>query len=62
MINNNEELAQVHKRLTDVVPLGRIAEPDEVADVALYLCSPMASYVTGSAVMVDGGYTSSASL
>ncbi|KAJ5766761.1 uncharacterized protein N7511_004377 [Penicillium nucicola] len=62
MINDNKELAQVHKRLTEVVPLGRIAEPEEIADVALYLCSSMASYVTGSAWMADGGFTSSTKL
>ncbi|KAI9926207.1 hypothetical protein ASPWEDRAFT_160368 [Aspergillus wentii DTO 134E9] len=62
MINGNEELAQVHKSLTKVVPLGRIAEPEEIADVALYLCSSMASYVTGSAWMADGGFTSSTKL
>lgn len=59
MINGNEELAQVRNRIAGVVPLGRIAEPEEVADAALYLCSPMASYVTGSAWMVDGGFTAS---
>lgn len=62
MINTNNELAQVCKRLNDVVPLGRIAEPEEIADVALYLCSPMASYVTGCAWMADGGFTCSAKL
>lgn len=62
MINGNEELAQVHKRLTEVVPLRRIAEPEEIADVALYLCSSMSSYVTGSAWMADGGFTSSTKL
>lgn len=62
MINSNQELAQVHKRLSHVVPLGRIAEPEEIADVAIYLCSSMASYVTGSAWMADGGFTSSTKL
>jgi len=37
-------------------PLGRIAEPDEVAAVILFLCMPASSYVTGQCIAVDGGF------
>jgi tropinone reductase I len=37
-------------------PLGRIAEPQEVATVAAFLCMPASSYMTGQCVVVDGGF------
>jgi NAD(P)-dependent dehydrogenase (short-subunit alcohol dehydrogenase family) len=38
-------------------PIGRIAQPHEISDVVLWLCSNESSFVTGTAVPVDGGYT-----
>jgi NAD(P)-dependent dehydrogenase (short-subunit alcohol dehydrogenase family) len=38
------------------VPLRRIAEPEEVAEAAVWLCSPASSYVLGHTMSVDGGY------
>lgn len=38
------------------VPLGRLGRPDEVAAVALFLCSPLASYLTGQTIEVNGGW------
>jgi len=37
-------------------PMGRMAEPDEIGAMIGFLCSPEASYVTGQAIAVDGGY------
>lgn len=39
------------------IPLGRIARPDEIASVVLFLASPDNTYMTGQYVVVDGGYT-----
>jgi meso-butanediol dehydrogenase / (S,S)-butanediol dehydrogenase / diacetyl reductase len=45
--------ARAHRRH----PLGRPAQPEEIADVIAFLASPSAAYVTGATVMVDGGTT-----
>jgi NAD(P)-dependent dehydrogenase (short-subunit alcohol dehydrogenase family) len=37
-------------------PIGRIGEPSEIADAVVYLCSSRASFVTGLAMQVDGGW------
>ena len=39
----------------DKIPLGRLAEPREIADVVVFLCSERASNVTGAAWSADGG-------
>lgn len=44
--------------LESQVPLGRFANPDEIAGVVFFLCGEENSYVTGQNVAVDGGYTS----
>ncbi|MBI1840176.1 MAG: SDR family oxidoreductase [Verrucomicrobia bacterium] len=38
------------------IPMGRLGTASEVAEVALFLCSPMASYVTGQTIEVNGGW------
>jgi len=45
------------KMMTDLCSLGRMAEPEEIARPALFLASEDASFITGTALMVDGGYT-----
>ena len=42
---------------TDEVPMGRRGRPEEVAEAALFLASPQSSYVTGQALVIDGGVT-----
>lgn len=46
---------KVKDAMVEVIPLHRMAEPDEVANVALFLASELASYVTGQVINVDGG-------
>ena len=44
------------ERVAAVSPTGRVGTPEEVADAVLWLCSQAASFVTGHALTVDGGY------
>jgi 3-oxoacyl-[acyl-carrier protein] reductase len=43
------------KKLLDLIPLGRLGEPEDIARVALFLCSEESSYITGHIVSVNGG-------
>lgn len=45
------------KRSTDTVPLRRIGEPDEIAGAAVFLASQAGSFITGQAIVADGGAT-----
>jgi NAD(P)-dependent dehydrogenase (short-subunit alcohol dehydrogenase family) len=49
--------AELLEQLAATVPLGRLAEPVEIARVVLFLASDAASYITGTLVTVDAGYT-----
>jgi len=43
------------ERAASFIPMGRVGEPDDIADVALFLSSPAARYLTGQVITVDGG-------
>jgi len=43
------------RAVAQTVPLGRLAEPNDIADVCLFLASPLARYVTGAHILVHGG-------
>lgn len=46
------------ERWADLTPMGRVGQPHEIASMAAFLSSDAASYMTGSVVVVDGGYLS----
>ncbi|WP_254914531.1 SDR family NAD(P)-dependent oxidoreductase [Pigmentiphaga sp. NML030171] len=48
--------ADVRTRIDALTPLGRLAEPEDVAEAMLFLASPAASMITGHILPVDGGY------
>lgn len=61
MLDHSLEIGSVTEEIvqarTNRIPLGRYAQPEEIAAVVLFLSSPAASYVTGEVVCVDGAIT-----
>jgi 2-keto-3-deoxy-L-fuconate dehydrogenase len=49
--------AEMFEKLSQSQPIGRMAQPEEVAALALYLCSNEASFITGCDYPIDGGFT-----
>jgi NAD(P)-dependent dehydrogenase (short-subunit alcohol dehydrogenase family) len=56
---NAEAFAALDKRISRAIPLGRLAEADEIAKTVLFLASDDASHVQGAEIFVDGGSTGS---
>ena len=52
-----EARGRAHQRSAVMHLVGRTGEPEEIARAALFLCSQDASFITGQAVVADGGYT-----
>jgi Tropinone reductase 1 len=48
---------EYEEQVLDRTPMGRVAQPVEMARVVAFLCSPAASYIAGTTIAVDGGYS-----
>ena len=44
-----------HAQAVEAIPIGHLGRPEETAAAVLWLCSPGASFITGVAVLIDGG-------
>jgi NAD(P)-dependent dehydrogenase (short-subunit alcohol dehydrogenase family) len=53
----NDHPAEFVARLTNLIPMGRMAEPDEYRAAVQFLCSPASAYMTGQNILIDGGRT-----
>jgi gluconate 5-dehydrogenase len=51
------EMPELKATFEGMVPMGRLGEPEEIGPLALYLASDASSYMTGSVLVIDGGYT-----
>jgi 3-oxoacyl-[acyl-carrier protein] reductase len=52
--NNTDEQLEA---IRNTIPVKRLAEPDEIAEVVAFLCSERNTYITGQVILVDGGFT-----
>ncbi|MCH8154704.1 MAG: SDR family oxidoreductase [Proteobacteria bacterium] len=59
LIRHVMENPEFRRQLEERIPLGRIANPKDVAGPALFFCSPASGFVTGQTLYVDGGITAS---
>jgi 2-dehydro-3-deoxy-D-gluconate 5-dehydrogenase len=53
-----KEIAGLHERVLARTPAGRWGAPEDLSGIAVFLCSPASDFVTGTAIPVDGGYSS----
>jgi 2-deoxy-D-gluconate 3-dehydrogenase len=52
-----QEVAGLHERVLARTPAGRWGEPQDLAGIAVFLCSSASDFITGTAIPVDGGYS-----
>ncbi len=54
-VSPSGQIKDLHEAIVKTIPLGRIAEPIDIAHPALFLCSAGADFITGQTLLVDGG-------
>ncbi len=57
LLDFEKDKEDIKKRIAEMHPLGRFAEPEEIGRAVLFLASDEASFITGAVLPVDGGYT-----
>ncbi len=55
-VKTNRDLDDIKNELLTQIPMGRMGNPEEFADLVVFLCSERSSYITGSVIQADGGY------
>ncbi|MBP2643037.1 MAG: short-chain dehydrogenase/reductase [Firmicutes bacterium] len=55
--NTSNTNPEGHDKIAQRIPMGRLTQPEEIAAAVLWLCSKDASFITGNALSVDGGFT-----
>ncbi|HEX2913642.1 MAG TPA: SDR family oxidoreductase [Chloroflexia bacterium] len=57
MVSSYDDPEDARRKMVARQPVGRLGTPEEIAEAVLYLASPQASFATGSALIIDGGFT-----
>jgi NAD(P)-dependent dehydrogenase (short-subunit alcohol dehydrogenase family) len=57
MVQSYSDPAEAKRKMVARQPIGRLGTPEEIAGAILYLASPIATFATGSALIIDGGFT-----